>query len=113
MPCSRRRFGRKYDRDPEKEPYTVIGIVTKAKVFESSHRIPLLVIIPMHRVGRFYYIPNTIQPDHLSVYDEPQNVVIRVDSTDNMTSAGKHAGVQTGARPISKMIRSSTKQKTC
>ena len=34
------------------------------------------------------YIPNTTWPI-IYQYDEPQNVVIRVDSTDNMTSAGK------------------------
>ena len=72
----------------QKEPYTVIGIVTKAKVFEPViNSIDDYYTYAQDTAGSIY-IPNTPWPI-IYHYDEPQNVVIRVDSTDNMTSAGK------------------------
>ena len=72
----------------QKEPYTVIGIVTKAKVFEPViNSIDDYYTYAQDTAGSIY-IPNTTWPI-IYQYDEPQNVVIRVDSTDNMTSAGK------------------------
>ncbi len=72
----------------KKEPYTVIGIVTKAKVFEPViNSIDDYYTYAQDTAGSIY-IPNTTWPI-IYQYDEPQNVVIRVDSTDNMTSAGK------------------------
>lgn len=72
----------------QKEPYTVIGVVTKAKVFE-----PVINSIDDYYTyaedsAGIVYIPDTTWPI-LYQYDEPQNVVIRVESTDYMTSAGK------------------------
>lgn len=72
----------------QQEPYTVIGIVTKAKVFEPViNSIDDYYTYAQDSAGSIY-IPNTTWPI-IYQYDEPQDVVIRVDSTDNMTTAGK------------------------
>ena len=72
----------------QKEPYTVIGIVTKAKTFEPViNSIDDYYTYAQESAGSIY-IPNTTWPI-IYQYDEPQNVVIAVDSTDNMTAAGK------------------------
>lgn len=72
----------------QQEPYTVIGIVTKAKVFEPViNSIDDYYTYAQDSAGSIY-VPNTTWPI-IYQYDEPQNVVIRVDSTDNMTAAGK------------------------
>ena len=70
------------------EPYIVIGVVTKAKAFE-----PVINSIEDYYTyaGDSYgsiYIPDTTWPI-VYQYDEPQNVVLKVHSTDDMTSAGK------------------------
>lgn len=71
-----------------KEPYTVIGIVTKAKIFEPViNSIDDYYTYAQETAGSIY-IPNTTWPI-VYQYDEPQNVVLSVDSTDNMTTAGK------------------------
>ncbi len=71
-----------------KEPYTVVGIVTKAKVFEPViNSIDDYYTYAQESAGSIY-VPDTTWPI-IYQYDEPQNVVIAVDSTDNMTSAGK------------------------
>lgn len=72
----------------QKEPYTVIGIVTKAKIFEPViNSIDDYYTYAQESAGSIY-IPNTTWPI-IYQYDEPQNVVLSVDSTDNMTAAGK------------------------
>lgn len=72
----------------QKEPYTVIGIVTKSKVFEPViNSIDDYYTYAQESAGSIY-VPNTTWPI-IYQYDEPQNVVIAVDSTDNMTTAGK------------------------
>lgn len=73
----------------QQEPFTVVGVVTKAKVFEP-------VINSIDEYNTYFsegtagsiYVPNTTWPV-IYQYDEPQNVVIRTDSTDSMTKAGK------------------------
>lgn len=72
----------------KQEPYIVIGIVTKAKEF-----VPVI-----NSMDDYYtyagdtagsiYITDTTWPI-VYQYDEPQNVVLRVTSTDDMTKAGK------------------------
>ncbi len=65
-----------------------MGIVTKSKTFEPViNSIDDYYTYAQDTAGSIY-IPNTTWPI-IYQYDEPQNVVIRVDSTDNMTSAGK------------------------
>lgn len=72
----------------QQEPYIVVGIVTKAKEFEPViNSIEDYYTYAQSSAGSVY-IPDTTWPI-VYQYDEPQNVVIRVDSTDNMTSAGK------------------------
>lgn len=73
----------------QKEPFTVIGVVTKAKIFEP-------VINSIEEYNTYFsegtagsiYVPVTTWPV-IYQYDEPQNVVIRTGSTDSMTKAGK------------------------
>ncbi len=72
----------------QKEPYTVIGVVTKAKTFEPViNSIDDYYTYAQESAGSVY-VPDTTWPT-IYQYDEPQNVVVRVDSTDNMTSVGK------------------------
>lgn len=80
----------------KKEPYTVIGIVTKAKQFEPViNSIDDYYTYNQDSTGKIY-IPDATWPI-IYQFDEPQNLVIRVDSTDNMTTAGKEsAGLLNG-----------------
>ncbi len=72
----------------QQEPYIVIGIVTKAKEFEPViNSIEDYYTYAQNSAGSVY-IPDTTWPI-LYQYDEPQNVMIRVESTDHMTNAGK------------------------
>lgn len=72
----------------QQEPYTVIGVVTKAKVFEPViNSIEDYYTYSQQSAGSVY-IPDATWPT-VYQYDEPQNIVVRVDGTDNMTAAGK------------------------
>lgn len=72
----------------QQELYIVIGIVTKAKEFEPViNSIEDYYTYAQNSAGSVY-IPDTTWPI-LYQYDEPQNVMIRVESTDYMTNAGK------------------------
>lgn len=72
----------------QKEPYTVIGIVTKSKEFEPViNSIDDYYTYAESSAGSVY-IPNTTWPI-VYQFDEPQNIVIRTTSTDSMTKAGK------------------------
>lgn len=72
----------------KKEPYTVIGVVTKTKVFEPVISSPDDYYTYAEESVGSIYIPNTTWPI-IFQYDEPQNVILQIDSTDNMTVAGK------------------------
>ena len=66
----------------------MIGVVTKAKTFEPViNSIDDYYTYAQESAGSVY-VPDTTWPT-IYQYDEPQNVVVRVDSTDNMTSVGK------------------------
>ena len=72
----------------KKEPYIVIGIVAKSKKFEP-------VINSMEDYYTYsqissgkVYVPDATWPI-IYRFDEPQNLVIKVDSTDYMAVAGK------------------------
>lgn len=72
----------------QQEPYTVIGVVTKAKVFEPViNSIEDYYTYAQSSAGSVY-ITDAVWPI-IYQYDEPQNVVLRVESTDDMTIAGK------------------------
>lgn len=73
-----------------KEPYTVIGIVTKSKEFEPViNSIDDYYTYAQDSAGKVY-IPDSTWPI-VYQYDEPQNLVIQVASTDDMTNAGKES----------------------
>ncbi len=73
-----------------KEPYTVIGIVTKSREFEPViNSIDDYYTYAQDSAGKIY-IPDSTWPI-VYQYDEPQNLVIQVASTDDMTNAGKES----------------------
>lgn len=72
----------------KKEPYVVIGIVEKKKIFEPTiNSIEDYYTYYQESAGQIY-VPDTTWPIIYS-FDEPQNMVIQVESTDDMTDAGK------------------------
>lgn len=72
----------------KKEPYTVIGIVAKSKEFEPViNSIDDYYTYAQNSTGKVY-VPDTTWPI-IYQFDEPQNLMIKVDSTDNMTEVGK------------------------
>lgn len=72
----------------KQEPYVVIGVVTKAKQFEPTINSIEDYYMYAETSAGSVYIPDTTWPI-VYQYDEPQNVVIRVENTDYMTAAGK------------------------
>ena len=74
----------------QREPFIVIGVITKSSRFE-----PVI-----NNIEEYYtyaesssgavYVPDAIWPV-LYGYDEPQSVVAKLDSVDNMTVAGREA----------------------
>ncbi len=74
----------------QKEPYTVIGIVAKAKKFEPViNTMEEYYTYSENNTGALY-VPDATWP-LLYGYDEPQSLVLKLDSVDNMTVAGKEA----------------------
>ena len=74
----------------QKEPYTVIGIIAKAKKFEPViNTMEEYYTYSENNTGAVY-VPDTTWP-LLYGYDEPQSLVLKLDSVDNMTVAGKEA----------------------
>ncbi|MCI9136274.1 MAG: FtsX-like permease family protein [Lachnospiraceae bacterium] len=74
----------------QKEPFVVIGVITKASKFE-----PVINTIEEYYTyaessNGAVYVPDVTWP-MLYGYDEPQSLVLRLDSVDNMTVAGKEA----------------------
>ncbi|MEH2941486.1 ABC transporter permease [Lachnospiraceae bacterium KK002] len=74
----------------QKEPFTVIGVIAKATRFE-----PVINSIEEYYTyaessSGAVYVPETSWPV-LYGYDEPQSVILKLDSVDNMTVAGKDA----------------------
>lgn len=72
------------------EPYVVIGVVEKSSQFE-----PVINTIEDYYMyaddsSGSVYVPNVTWPVIYS-YDEPQNLVLKLDNADNMTAAGKEA----------------------
>lgn len=70
------------------EPFVVVGIIAKSQKFE-----PVINSIDdyytyMETSSGAVYVPKRIWPV-IYQYDEPENVVVRVKSTDDMTQAGK------------------------
>lgn len=72
----------------KQEPYVVIGVVTKAKKFEPTINSLEDYYMYAQTSAGSVYVPDTTWPI-IYQYDEPQNIVIRVENTDYMTAAGK------------------------
>ncbi|MEY8391320.1 ABC transporter permease [Lachnospiraceae bacterium] len=74
----------------QREPYIVIGIVAKSTKFEPViNSIDDYYTYAENSTGAVY-VPDTTWP-LLYGYDEPQSMVLKLDSVDNMTVAGKEA----------------------
>ncbi len=74
----------------QREPYTVIGIVAKSTKFEPViNSLEDYYTYAENNTGAVY-VPDTTWP-LLYGYDEPQSLVLKLDSVDNMTVAGKEA----------------------
>ncbi|MCI8326924.1 MAG: ABC transporter permease [Lachnospiraceae bacterium] len=70
------------------EPYTVIGVVEKSKAFEPVINSMEEYTTYMQETSGSVYVPKVTWPI-IYRYDEPENVVVKVESTDDMTSVGK------------------------
>lgn len=74
----------------KKEPYIVVGIVAKSQEFEPViNSIEDYYTYSQDSSGKVY-VPDATWPI-IYQFDEPQNLVVKVDSTDNMTNAGKES----------------------
>ena len=70
------------------EPYLVIGAITAEKQFEPViNSIDDYYTYAEDSSGKIY-IPDTTWPI-IYQYDEPQNLIVKVESTDDMTAVGK------------------------
>ena len=72
------------------EPFTVVGLITEGSTFEPTITDPEDYYTYYEETSGIIYIPRTSWCIPFS-YDEPENVVLRVESTDDMTAAGKSA----------------------
>ena len=66
----------------------VVGVVTKAKKFEPTINSIEDYYMYAETSAGSVYVPDSTWPI-IYQYDEPQNVVLRVENTDHMTTAGK------------------------
>lgn len=81
----------------KKEPYVVIGIAAKSKVFEPViNSMEDYYTYAQNTAGKVY-VPDSTWPI-IYRFDEPQSLVIRVDATDDMTNAGKESANILNAR---------------
>ncbi len=78
--------------DIQGEPFTVIGVVTSSSAYEpviNSETDYYMYMSSGTSTGAIY-IPDQMWPV-IFQYDEPQNVLLKADNTDDMTSVGKQA----------------------
>lgn len=71
------------------EPFTVVGIVKKSDKFEPVINSQEDYWMYMQETGGMVFIPDTTWPIIYS-FDEPQNVVVKATSTDDMAAVGKN-----------------------
>ncbi len=74
----------------QQQPFIVVGIITKSSKFEPVINSMEEYYTYSQNSNGVVYVPNTAWP-LLYGYDEPQSLVLRLDSVDNMTKAGKDA----------------------
>ena len=72
------------------QPYIVIGVMEKSTRFEPVINSMEDYYMYAQDSSGSVYVPYTTWPD-IYAYDEPQTLVLKLDSTDNMTTAGKKA----------------------
>lgn len=70
------------------EPYTIIGIAEQSVKFEPVINSQEDYMIYAQNSSGMIFIPNTTWPIVYG-YDEPENVVVRAKSTDDMSAVGK------------------------
>lgn len=74
----------------KKEPYVIIGVVAKSEEFEPViNTMDEYYTYAQDSSGKVY-IPDVTWPI-VYQYDEPQNLVVQVKSTDDMTQVGKES----------------------
>lgn len=74
----------------QQEPYVVVGVVAKSSKFEPVINTIEEYYTYMQTSSGIVYVPDTTWPI-LYRYDEPQSLVLKLDSVDNMTVAGREA----------------------
>lgn len=74
----------------QKEPYVVVGVITPEKEFEPVINSMEDYYTYQNNNSGKVYIPNTTWPI-VYQYDEPQNLIVKVSSTDSMTAVGKES----------------------
>lgn len=74
----------------KQEPYVVVGVVEKSSKFEPVINSMEDYYMYAEQSTGAVYVPDATWPI-LYGYDEPQKMVLKLDSTDNMTAAGKAA----------------------
>lgn len=74
----------------KQEPYVVIGVMEKSSKFEPVINSMDDYYMYAEDSSGSVYVPDATWPV-IYGYDEPQKVVLKLDSADNMTSAGKQA----------------------
>lgn len=70
------------------EPYTVVGIVAKSKEFEPVINSMEDYYTYAESSSGVVYVPKATWPI-IYQYDEPESILLKVKSTDDMTAAGK------------------------
>lgn len=71
-------------------PFTIVGICTEKETFEASMDSVSDYYTYNQSTGSKVYVPIDTWPIFYQ-YDEPQNVLLKVDQTANMTSVGQQA----------------------
>ncbi len=91
----------------KKEPFVIIGIVEKANAFTPNINTLEDYFMYADTDGGNLFIPNSTWPI-VYRFDEPQSVAIRVNSTDEMTTAGKNVADYLTASQISSSVAGSS-----
>ncbi len=81
------------------EPFTVIGVVEKGKSFNPTINSLEDYYMYADTSGGSIFIPSAAWPT-VYRFDEPQSVVVRAESTDAMTKAGKNVADYLTAKQI-------------
>lgn len=72
-------------------PYTVVGVVTEKEAYELViNSIDDYYMYAYEDTNGNVFVPNSTWPA-IYRYDEPQSVILKASSTDNMTTVGKEA----------------------